>query len=44
MTIVWEFKYPLVSVHALVRCVSDHTPLFLDTRPWILRNIEIILI
>ena len=27
----WEFKYPLVSVHALDRGVSDHTPLLLDT-------------
>lgn len=27
----WEFKYPLVTVHALDRGVSDHTPLLLDT-------------
>lgn len=27
----WESKYPLVSVHALYRGVSNHTPLFLDT-------------
>lgn len=27
----WESKYPLVSVHALDRGVSDHTPLLLDT-------------
>ncbi len=26
----WESKYPMVSVHALDRGVSDHTPLFLD--------------
>jgi hypothetical protein len=31
MTTKWEFKYPLVSVHALDRGVSDHTPLLLDT-------------
>jgi hypothetical protein len=31
MTIEWEFKFPLVSLHALDRGVSDHTPLFLDT-------------
>jgi hypothetical protein len=31
MTIEWEFKYPLVSVHARNRGVSDHTPLLLDT-------------
>jgi hypothetical protein len=31
MTTKWEFKYPLVSVHALDRGVSDHTPLILDT-------------
>jgi hypothetical protein len=30
MTTEWEFKYPLVSVHALDREVSDHTPLLLD--------------
>jgi len=32
MTTEWEFKYPLVTVHALDRGVSDHTPLLLDTR------------
>jgi hypothetical protein len=32
MTTEWEFKYPLVTVHALGRGVSDHTPLLLDTR------------
>jgi hypothetical protein len=31
MTTEWEFKYPLVSVRALERGVSDHTPLLLDT-------------
>jgi hypothetical protein len=31
MTIEWEFKYPLVSVQALDKGVSDHTPLLLDT-------------
>jgi hypothetical protein len=31
MTIEWEFKYPLVSVQALDRGISDHTPLLLDT-------------
>jgi hypothetical protein len=31
MTTEWEFKYPLVSVRALNRGVSDHTPLLLDT-------------
>jgi hypothetical protein len=31
MTTKWEFKYPLVSVRALERGVSDHTPLLLDT-------------
>jgi hypothetical protein len=31
MTTKWEFKYPLVTVHALDRGVSDHTPLLLDT-------------
>jgi hypothetical protein len=31
MTTEWEFKYPLVIVHALDRGVSDHTPLLLDT-------------
>lgn len=31
LTTDWEFKYPLVSVHALDRGVSDHSPLLLDT-------------
>jgi exonuclease III len=31
MSTKWEFKYPLVSVQALDRGVSDHTPLLLDT-------------
>ena len=31
MTSEWEFKYPMVIVHALDRGVSDHTPLLLDT-------------
>jgi hypothetical protein len=31
MTTEWEFKYPLVSVRALDRGVSNHTPLLLDT-------------
>ena len=31
MTSEWEFKYPMVTVHALDRGVSDHAPLFLDT-------------
>jgi hypothetical protein len=31
MTTEWEFKYPLVSVCALDRGVSNHTPLLLDT-------------
>jgi hypothetical protein len=31
MTTEWEFKFPLVSVRALDRGVSDHTPLLLDT-------------
>ncbi|KAG2576580.1 hypothetical protein PVAP13_6NG031666 [Panicum virgatum] len=30
MTTEWEFKYPLVTVHALDRGVSDHAPLLLD--------------
>src|SRR6266498_5209622 len=29
MTIEWEFKFPLVSVQALDRGLSDHTPLLL---------------
>jgi len=28
MTTEWEFKYPLVTVHALDRGVSDHAPLY----------------
>jgi hypothetical protein len=32
MTLEWEFKYPMVTVHALDRGVSDHMPLLLDTR------------
>ena len=31
MTSEWEFKYPMVTVHALDRGVSDHSPLLLDT-------------
>lgn len=31
MTTEWESKYPLVSVQALDRVLSDHTPLLLDT-------------
>jgi endonuclease/exonuclease/phosphatase family metal-dependent hydrolase len=31
MTTEWEFKFPLVTVQALNRGVSDHTPLLLDT-------------
>jgi hypothetical protein len=31
MTTEWELKFPLVSVQALDRGVSDHTPLLLDT-------------
>lgn len=31
MTTEWESKFPMVSVHALERGVSDHTPLLLDT-------------
>ncbi|KAJ1297556.1 hypothetical protein BS78_01G385600 [Paspalum vaginatum] len=31
MSTEWEFKYPLVTVQALDRGVSDHTPLLLDT-------------
>ena len=31
MTTDWEFKYPMVTVHALDRGVPDHTPLFLET-------------
>ena len=31
MTTEWEFKYPMVTVQALDRGVSDHAPLLLDT-------------
>ena len=31
MTTKWELKYSLVTVHALDRVVSDHTPLLLET-------------
>ena len=31
MTTEWEFKYSLVTVHALDRGVPDHAPLLLDT-------------
>lgn len=31
MSSEWEFKYPLVTVRALDRGASDHTPLLLDT-------------
>jgi predicted secreted Zn-dependent protease len=27
----WEEKYPLTTVHALTRNVSDHTPLLLNS-------------
>ena len=30
MTTEWEFKYPMVTVHALDRGVSDHTLLLLE--------------
>ena len=30
VTIVWEQKFPLASVQALTREISDHTPLLLD--------------
>ena len=29
-SIEWEQKYPLVSVHAMQRAISDHTPLLVD--------------
>ena len=29
-SIEWEQKYTLVSVHAMQRAVSDHTPLLVD--------------
>jgi endonuclease/exonuclease/phosphatase family metal-dependent hydrolase len=31
MSIEWELKYPLVTVRALDRGISDHTPLILET-------------
>ena len=31
MTTEWELKYPLVTVHALDRGVSNHAPLLLET-------------
>ena len=31
VTTEWELKYPLVTVHALDRGLSDHTPLLLET-------------
>ena len=31
VTTKWEFKYPMVMVHALDKAVSDHTPLILET-------------
>ena len=31
MTTEWEFKYPIVTMHALDRGVSDHAPLLLET-------------
>ena len=30
-SVEWEQKYPLVSVHAMQRAISDHTPLLLDS-------------
>uniref|UniRef100_A0A453NB92 Reverse transcriptase domain-containing protein n=1 Tax=Aegilops tauschii subsp. strangulata TaxID=200361 RepID=A0A453NB92_AEGTS len=30
-SVEWEQKYPMVSVHAMQRAISDHTPLFLDS-------------
>lgn len=32
MSTDWEHKFPLVTVHALERSLSDHTPLLLNTR------------
>ena len=29
-SVEWEQKYPLVSVHAMQRAISDHTPLLVD--------------
>ena len=31
MSIEWEQKFPLVTVHALTRMGSDHTPLIIDS-------------
>jgi exonuclease III len=31
ITTKWEEKYPLTTVHALTREVSDHTPLLLNS-------------
>ena len=31
LTTEWEFKYLIVTVHALDRGISDHTPLLLET-------------
>jgi hypothetical protein len=30
-SVEWEQKFPLVSVHALTRSGSDHTPLLIDS-------------
>ena len=30
-SVEWEQKYLLVSLHAMQRAISDHTPLFLDS-------------
>jgi hypothetical protein len=30
-SVEWENKFPLVSVRALTRMGSDHTPLFIDS-------------
>ena len=30
-SVEWEQRYPLVSVHAMQRAISDHTPLLLDS-------------
>jgi endonuclease/exonuclease/phosphatase family metal-dependent hydrolase len=40
MSTEWEFKYPLVSLQALDRGVSDHTPLLLDMGTPPLRGME----
>jgi hypothetical protein len=31
MSTEWEFKFPLVTIQALDRGISDHTPLLLNT-------------